>query len=321
MRPAIHPAPSPPYAPISTGTYAGQSETQTFPFTIENRAPEVNAAALAAIPDTITFHPLPGVLGLLEQPTGTEDLQIDLKRLIPDPDNETPAYSQPDIQNADANNYETLLGYGQEGDTLTLIPRGAGKVTLAVTATDGDGETATAVKTISLVDLAAKWTVLGVLALAGLIALIILILVIRQLTKPYFPRGVEMVFMEGQAIFESDRKPLDHTKKEQKLSRYLDMETAGRNGIPMDAVDGIRIKPMRSSAGSVRIKWLKPTGLVAAELDGGTVGRKYAEWAVDRELTLSSTSSNDRVRIVLTRGGEETFQTYQSSFDDSPGIF
>ena len=296
--------------------YSLQPIAQPFDFSIANHDPAVNAEAATEVPAKISFAPLPSFLGFIEQPTKADDLAIALNALFSDEDNETLAYSPPELTNVNPKVTETLLEAAAAGDTVTLVAHKSGTLTLRITATDGDGATATFEKTITTVNLTEKWIQIGIVALAAICALILLILIIRQIRKPYFSRNSVLMFMEGQCLFDAARHDLDHTKKEQKLSRYLDMELAARNRISMDFVDSIFIKPSHRSAGGVQVRHMGHAGSYEVQLESFAVGKKYVEWRLDQELILASTTSNDMIRVVLTRDNQETVPFPTSGFDD-----
>lgn len=280
-----------------TDEFAGYG---TFAFAINNSPPKEVPAAKNALPAIITFGNLPKLISFLETPTQEKNLTIDLNNLFSDIDNEKKLeLGDPYFSN------DTLLMFKRDGDTVTLVPKAAGQLTLTFTAMDGDGEKAEILHQLTIQSVPDKWLRNGVIALVALIALIILTMLIHQARKPRYPRGGVLLIKENVAIFASERYEFSPSKKKIPLSHTMDEAFAQKFGISKTALGSLILKPARGYKDSIAIlKTGKPLR-VSVQLDGVDLGKKPLVWEKDQELILQAAGNTDCIKIQFTVEGDD----------------
>jgi len=214
----------------------------------------------------------------------------------------------------------TLMSFTRTGDSVQLVPTGEGPLTITFTAIDGDSESTPAVRSVEVSSVLNKWKRIGLWSIAGLIALILIIIIAYQLHKPYFASDTVLVIREKIAIFASDTRELPRTKKVLQLSNYVDLSIAERNGIMNDHLASIQIKPKRSSDGSIYVRRVKSMPSFYAQIGGVAVRHSYMVWGMDQELTLEVQQGDPALRIQLSRSQSPMYSGSSDGFDQNSGF-
>lgn len=266
-------------------------------FHVENHPPQLAQAAVDALPKKITFDPLPAGLAFLEAATPDADLTISMPSLFMDQDNETGlVFSAPTVAASADVDAMSLLQVHSDGQTVRLVPVGAGQVTLSITATDGDNETVTVTHTVAISSVSVKWmwiAIASVLALA-LLALCIILWVLKH--RPWFPKDSTLATYENAAVFPSNHE-LVPSQKTIPLSRCVDMEMADRTGISIQLLERICIKPVRSPGDHIAVKQVKQFPGYLVELDGVPLKKSAMHWAPGHELKLMGRGNTSYLRV------------------------
>ncbi len=301
---------------VLQNTVAGTAE---FPFFIENHDPQVVASVRNKIPTTITYDPLPGFLSFLDAPTDVKQLVIDSAALFMDTDNEAGLeLSNPKFTSGDrAVNSASILSFTQDGTKITLQPLSSGKVTLSLTATDGDGRTAEAVVNITVVSLMEKWQALGLTALIALLALILVILLIRQALKPVFKNGMVLEIRVGSSLYAAQTSELLPTKKPQLLSNFVDSALSQQNDIPFEVLSKIKLFPMRSVSGDIKAVQAKPMAGYEIRINDVPISKKRQVWHADHSMVLRALHSSSVLTVTLTTTADTFTSVGSSGFTDS----
>ncbi len=313
------------------GSGATQAEmgTANLTYTVIENAPEADetawkedvislteaANADGSLNKVIRFNPLPVVNTIVDKPNTeirtlesgeeAECIVIDLKPLFSDPDK------------ADSLAYKHLLAPTKNTDrAFSVVPNEDGSVltitylkkggtshgVLEIAAADKDGMEATVTLNITVVDLTAKWLYLISLALAALVALIVLVLAIRQAAKPRYFRDARLAVHEGVSLSASQTTELRGNKKTMTLRPFVDAELAKIAGISPDILDRIIIRPSTRSSIQVRLK--KPLLGTSAEVDGHSLHKKWLEWHKDHDLILTGSQSDGLVIKLQDNEGD-----------------
>ncbi len=289
-------------------------------FRVNNRPPQAVQGAMDALPERVTFDPLPDSLRFLETPTPPEALLIRLSELFTDADNEKGlVLKDPLLSHRDESvNPDTIMTFTRDGDTVQLVPRGAGTLTLTFAAEDGDREEALAEIIVRVESVNARWQRYGLLALIALVSLIILVILLRQARKPKYPHDGLLLIKENDSIFPSERYELVPTKKRIPLSHVVDEALAQKYGISEALLANLLLRPVRGAGGSIAVSMRgKPEKLVA-ELDGSALGRKPAIWERDHELILRAAGNMNCLKIQFTR--EQSEADVGGGFDAEAGF-
>ena len=305
------------------GEYAVPQQDATFDIVIPNSAPVPDEEVLKALTTTYTCDPLPAFLSFLETPTPQEERTLDLTQLFVDADHEAGLiYADPVLKDEAGNTVSSLAV--NRSDTLVVITASTpGSAVLTLSATDGDGETATIHLSIRSVSLIQKWLMILVIAIIAVVLLFILYMV----TRPRFFRGIRLSVYANNTLTPYQYAEGIGGQKAVSLGRYVNEPLALQDaGVTLEDLNQLSIKPMRGKAKSVSLMRTSRKNTVSplvAQLEGVTVSGKPIPWKTDAELTLRhSPDSANFMRIVLEV--EEVLSAgsnADSAFSDDAGAF
>ena len=249
--------------------------------TVGNAAPYLDAARVT-LADEITFNALPGFLAFLDTPTAEQERTLDLNACFVDADNETgltfaldPAYTDDTVLKAEI----------VEGGTLRLTPLQGGTTQVHVTATDGDGASASYTYDARVIDLHTRWLIRLLMCVLAVVLLALVIRLIRYALAPAFSREAELLVKERSAItgykYRFDNKP--SLKRPVRLSDVVVAESCKKVGIPHTELAKIELLPTKD-ADTLVVRMAKPVNGLHILLDGNNA----AELKVKKPLTLKA---------------------------------
>jgi len=311
----------------------GPFEGLTNTVRIENQyAPE------AATEESITLNcsgdKVPGFLrSIIGQDTAEDDpiRLIQVSRLFSDQDNDQLEYSEPVFKTQDETGLmepETITAVNLEDETSgkylikatglpTSVFNDSYHCKLEITATDGDGQKATYVQEITVVDLYNKMITYLIIALIAIVVVVVVILIVRQIRKPKFPR-LNMTIREEPSLYESGSQTLSEVKKPTNVNEIgVDSDMAAKHSIDLSLIQNIIIYPLRSTT-SVGVCCKKPT--TDHEIMLGDIevkSKKKYTWALEQELSIRNLEGEGLVAIKLEdRQNEMSFDTGSQFGDD-----
>ena len=242
------------------GAISGQEEYWSLSdgtgFDVGNSAPEATADEAA---EEMRIEPLPMDLTFGFEPlTERSSVEIDITTLISDADNEVLTYSFAGANGESLAESGTMSGeedkevaaYTLSGNTLTLTAVNAGESTLLITATDGDGESATVQLNISVVSIR-LWLLIHALKILALAvaAILVIRLFYTVALKPSYPRKRELqVSVNG--TYRNTYSVVG--KKKYKLSTKADSASCNDAGLTKADLSKITIQP--AMGGSILVK-------------------------------------------------------------------
>ena len=299
---------------------------------IENHKPTIAAGQSQTQEKKLAFADLPfaldnpeenPILQFVAEKTGytlVKDVTDDLSGVFKDEDGDELKYGF--SVKTDEDNAAAKLEI--KGDKLIITPQAEGDISFTVTATDVDEEKASldyTVQVLSVWKTLVKW---GLIALGAVIALIALILIIRQIRKPVF-KPMHLGVREGNAMYDSLEYTLPLTKKAIPMSYVVDSAMASKYNIPDVTLQNLMMEPTRFTDGSIKISNRKSVGTVQVELDGNFVGKHPVRWSPGQELELRAMpSAIEFLRVVLSSesggfegGSVDSFDRFGSELDSS----
>lgn len=285
----------------------------TTDFSVANNPPRVWDVAMETQVQkkTITHNPLPDFLSFLGTASTESDRTLDMTNYFIEQDNEALTYELSLLPN------DRLLTFTQTDSLLVLeAVEGANDTTLfKVKARDNDGEETKEVTfEVTLVDLVKVWTERGLFALAVLAGLILLILIIRQVHKPKFPRGAKVGVREGNSDYDTSDYEFMPGKKPISLAAIVMTDTAAKFGVSANALTNVMLVPVRSVNGSIGVRLNKRMDDVSVNLGTQAVvkSKKPLKWAPGDVLSLSGRTN--------TTGSELNILLYAPDVPDLPVV-
>lgn len=305
------------------GEYAVPQQDATFDIVIPNSAPVPDEEVLKALTTTYTCDPLPAFLSFLETPTPQEERTLDLTQLFVDADHEAGLIYADPVLKDEAGNTVSSLAVNRSDNLVVITASTPGSAVLTLSATDGDGETATIHLSIRSISLIQKWLMILVIAIIAVVLLFILYMV----TRPRFFRGIRLSVYANNTLTPYQYAEGIGGQKAVSLGRYVNEPLALQDaGVTLEDLNQLSIKPMRGKAKSVSLMRTSRKNTVSplvAQLEGVTVSGKPIPWKTDAELTLRhSPDSANFMRIVLEV--EEVLSAgsnADSAFSDDAGAF
>ncbi|MBQ8150656.1 MAG: VWA domain-containing protein [Clostridia bacterium] len=287
--------------------YNGEScGTQTINFEVINTKPQAVADALKDQPDQIAYQSgsFPPVL---QHITTEDELTFKLGDLFKDADaNEKLEYYDPVFTTTNPDiNWKDIIDFEPNGDKVVLKHVGEGKVTMSITAEDGDGETAVFTKDYTLVDMTKRWTVYWAIAIAALITAVLLIRALVIALKPAYDGRVSIENYEGSALGASAVTNLPTGKKKRKktapLRGQVDPSLAQKYGIDIAKLDNVKIAPRKHVRdGAVDIWQDGRTDGLEITLNGEPLSKKHKVWSNGGAVVIRSLATNGSIRLVHT---------------------
>jgi hypothetical protein len=282
---------------VYTG-YATSEVNDSLTFQVLNTPPTVVQATLDALPQTMLFDP--GIFVGLEQPTPADALTLRLDKLFTDLDNEKGLVYGDPVFTADEDDAGERMGFTRSGNTVQFVALGAGKVQLSLSATDGDGKTVTATRTLSVVSIRTRWTMYFIIFIILLIIIVIIIILLYQHFKPYFPVGVAVSVKSRASVISMGEYTLPHTKKQVSLFSVLLSAPFATDSALQDCLGHITIKPNRDSNGSVHLYYDQSVPACVVKQNELKLPAKGTTWHMDEEIIISI-NTGELWRFALVR--------------------
>ncbi len=271
-------------------------------FQVTNTAPSVAADAAEELPNKLSYQskPFPPVL---QHVTTDEELTINLQDLFTETDNENLVIYDPVFTCINPEQKpEDIISFDRDGDQVKLNLLSEGKVTMSVTAEDGDGTKAVFTKDHSLIDMTKRWTIYWGIAVAALTALILFVRAFIYATKTPYDGRVAIEIYEGSALGSSATYKLPTGKKRKKvasLKAVMDPMIAQKYGIDVAKLEAVKIAPHQHSRdGSVDVWQNGPVNGVEIAINGDPLSKKKKVWTSGGQITLRSLASNATIRLV-----------------------
>ena len=254
--------------------------------------------------------------------------------LFSDKDNDQLTFGQPQFntQTGGTTDPEAMKAVGQPADTTEPAfyqisvngkPTSLFKISytyeMRLTAEDGDGETATYLRTITVVDLYNKMLTWIVSILIAIIILVILILIIHQIRKPRFPK-LNLTIREEPSLYETSSEPLSPVKTPTNANAIgIDSDMATKHGLSLELLQNIIIKPIRSTL-AIGVICKKEIGGQEVTLDDVRLKtKKLYTWRIGQELGIRSDHGEGMVVVKLEdrmdNGEDDSMEDFGGSDD------
>ena len=300
---------------VSVGPFEPVVKTITIP---NLEAPQ--AAAMEDVVINCDGERVPSFIrGIIGEDTPGDDpgRNAEVAKLFTDKDGEPLSYSDPEFVTADTDesmpgNTLTAQVSGEEGKYLitaggetTSLFSYSYKGQMRITASDGDEETGTYVRNITVVDLYNKMLTILVIIAIAIVILIILILIIHQIRKPRFPK-LNLTIREEPSLYESGSEPLSPVKTATNANAIgIDSDMAAKHGISVEQLQNIIISPIRSTTSvGVSCKKIMPGHEISLE-DVRLKAKKKYTWKIDQELAVRSQNGDGLIAVKLENRRED----------------